>query len=49
MFPERSVRITAWIVCCLFVLFTVTPFLWILATAFKTPPGVVGWSPARTW
>jgi multiple sugar transport system permease protein len=45
MFPERSIRIVAWVVCSVFAVFTVLPFLWILATAFKTPPEINLWPP----
>jgi multiple sugar transport system permease protein len=45
MFPERSVRIAAWTICSVFALFTVLPFAWILATAFKTPPEINLWPP----
>ena len=46
MFPEKSVRITAWTVCSLFAVFTVMPFVWILTTAFKTPPEINLWPPS---
>lgn len=37
MFREPWVRAAAWIVCLLLATFAVLPFLWVLATAFKTP------------
>src|ERR1017187_3594760 len=45
MFEERSIRITAWVACSALALFTVLPFVWILATAFKTAAEINLWPP----
>jgi len=45
MFKERSIRITAWVACTVLALFTVLPFIWILATAFKTAAEINLWPP----
>jgi len=45
MFEERSIRITAWTACTALALFTVLPFVWILATAFKTAAEINLWPP----
>ena len=45
MFEERSIRITAWTACTVLALFTVLPFVWILATAFKTAAEINLWPP----
>jgi multiple sugar transport system permease protein len=46
MFREKSVRIAAWVICTTMAFFTVLPFIWILATAFKTPAEINLWPPA---
>ncbi|MBV9782682.1 MAG: carbohydrate ABC transporter permease [Acidisphaera sp.] len=37
MFREKGVRIAAWVVCSVLACFAVAPFVWVIATAFKTP------------
>jgi multiple sugar transport system permease protein len=45
MFPERSIRISAWIACSALAAFTVVPFAWIVATSFKTAAEINAWPP----
>jgi multiple sugar transport system permease protein len=45
MFKERSIVITAYVVCSLLVLAAVTPFFWVLMTALKTNPEINAWPP----
>src|SRR5208337_3737375 len=45
MFEERSIRIAAWAACSTLALFTVLPFVWIVATAFKTANEINLWPP----
>lgn len=45
MFKERSIVVTAYIVCTVLSLLAVLPFFWVLMTALKTNPEINAWPP----
>jgi multiple sugar transport system permease protein len=45
MFRERWVQLVAYGVCTVFAIMVITPFLWVLMTALKTPADISVWPP----
>ena len=45
MFREKWIQITAYIVCSIFAIIVIVPFLWVLTTALKTPAEISVWPP----